>query len=92
MNDTWTIFEPKSGRYFKATFDSIMETASSLNKRLETDALKWNDIFRAFWLPTLAFGGLPFEYDRVSSHLDFSMDSDSFAPVVVIDYIKNKEP
>lgn len=89
MNDEWKIFEPKSGRYFKASFDAIMETASSLNKRLETNTLKRNDIFSAFWLPTIAFGELPFEYDRVSSHLDFGMVTDDFAPVIVIDYIKN---
>ena len=89
MSDEWKIFEPKSGRYFKASFDAIMETVTSLNKRIETDVLKWNDIFRAFRLATIAAGELPFEYDRVSSHLDFGMATDDFAPVVVIDYIKN---
>lgn len=89
MDDKWTIFEPKSGRYFKASFDTVMTTISYLNKRIENEALIWNDIFRAFGLSALDVGKLPIDCDKISSHLDFGFESGSFAPLTVIDYIKN---
>ena len=87
MNDMWTIFESKSGRYFRMDFDTVMETIDSLNKRIKTNAMKWNDIFRAFRLPELMIGELPFNHARVNSHLDFGIKTDDYAPVVVIDCI-----
>lgn len=89
MDGKWVIFEPKSGRYFKATYYTVMKTVYSLNKRIESDVLKWNDVFSMFGLPTLSAGEITFNYDRVSSHFDLGMGTDDFTPVVIIDYIKN---
>lgn len=87
MNELWTIYEPKSGRYFKATFDDVMKMIESLNKKIESGDMKWNDIFRAFGLPEVMLGELIFDRAKLNSHLDFGIETDDFAPVIVIDYI-----
>lgn len=89
MDDKWIIFESQSGRFFKSTYDAVLTTVDYLNKKIETEVLKWNDIFRAFELPELDIGELPFDYDKVSSHLNFSFDVGDSSPLLVIDYIKN---
>ena len=66
-----------------------MKTADLLNEKIKENVIKWNEVFDAFNIPgLLLFEDRPFEYDEVPSHLDFSIETDDFAPVIVIDYIK----